>query len=314
MLRLIGLRSNEYDLLSKGSAACRVNPTSHKNSSPEKTVTDKRTLFSEMHVGPEAFVMPNPYDAGSARLLQQMGFRALATSSAAAAFGLGRQDACWAVSRQEMLDHTRKIVEATDLPVNADLESGYGDLPEEVIETISQAIAIGCAGGSIEDATGVPDRPLYDIDLATARIRAARDAIDDIGVPFVLTARCEAILVGVPDAVEEGTRRLRAFAAAGADCVFMPGLKRAEDIERVVQSVGAPVNVLAGLGEAPLTVGELRDLGVRRISVGSGLVRRAMSAFMEASREILDAGTFCFLSETRPFADINAAFAPDREG
>jgi len=277
-------------------------------------VTDKRTLFSEMHVGPEAFVMPNPYDSGSARLQQQMGFRALATSSAAAAFGLGRQDASWAVSRREMLEHTRMIVEATDLPVNADLESGYGDLPEEVIETISQAIAIGCAGGSIEDATGVPDRPLYDVDLATARIRAARDAIDDIGVPFVLTARSEAILVGAPDAVEEGIRRLRAFAAAGADCVFMPGLKRAEDIEKVVQSVGAPVNVLAGLGEAPLTVGELKDLGVRRISFGSGLVRRAMSAFMEASREILDTGTFSFLSETRPFKEFNAAFAPDREG
>lgn len=275
---------------------------------------DKLSQFSEMHVGPDPFVMPNPYDAGSARLLQQMGFRALATSSAAAAFGLGRQDACWAVSRQDMLDHTRQIVEATDLPVNADLESGYGDLPEEVIETISQAIAIGCAGGSIEDATGVPDRPLYDIDLATARIRAARDAIDDIGVPFVLTARSEAILVGCPDAVEEGIRRLRAFAAAGADCVFMPGLKRADDIEKVVRSVGAPVNVLAGLGEAPLTVGELKSLGVRRISFGSGLVRRAMSAFMDASREVLETGTFSFLSETRPFAEFNAVFAPDRKG
>lgn len=277
-------------------------------------MTDKLSLFSEMHAGPEAFVMPNPYDAGSARLLQQMGFKALATSSAAAAFGLGRQDASWAVSRQDMLDHTRAIVEATDLPVNADLESGYGDLPEEVIETISQAIATGCAGGSIEDATGVPDRPLYDIDLATARIRAARDAIDDIGVPFVLTARSEAILVGCPDAVEEGIGRLRAFAAAGADCVFMPGLSRADDIEKVVSSVGAPVNVLAGLGASPLTVGELKSLGVRRISFGSGLVRRAMSAFMDASREILDTGTFSFLSETRPFAEFNDAFSPDRKG
>ena len=267
-----------------------------------------------MHVGPGAFVMPNPYDAGSAKLLSQMGFQALATSSAAAAFGLGRQDAAWAVSREDMLDHAAAIVQATKLPVNADLESGYGDLPEEVIDTIVQAIAIGCAGGSIEDATGVPDRPLYDLDLAAARIRAARDAIDDVGLPFVLTARSEAILVGHPQAIDEGIRRLKAYAAAGADCVFMPGLSRAENIEKVVASVGAPVNVLAGIGENPLSVAELKALGVRRISLGSSLVRRAMTAFMEASREVLEEGTFSFTAQNRPFAEFDAAFAPKEGG
>lgn len=275
-------------------------------------MTDKLNAFLDLHVGPDAFILPNPYDVGSAKLLAQMGYRALATSSAAAAFGLGRQDAAWAVSRQEMLEHTKAIVEATDLPVSADLESGYGDLPEEVMETISEAIAIGCAGGSIEDATGVPDRPLYDLDLATARIRAARDAIDDIGVPFVLTARSEAILVDCPNAIDEGIRRLQSYAAAGADCVFMPGLGRAEDIERVVRSVGAPVNVMAGFGHPPLTVSQMQDLGVRRISLGSNLVRSALTAFMDASMEVLEQGTFSFTERNRPFAEFDAAFAPNR--
>lgn len=275
-------------------------------------MTDKLTAFLDLHVGPDAFILPNPYDAGSAKLLAQMGYMALATSSAAAAFGLGRQDAAWAVSRQEMLEHTKAIVEATDLPVSADLESGYGDLPEDVMDTISEAIAIGCAGGSIEDATGVAGRPLYDLDLATARIRAARDAIDDIGVPFVLTARSETVLVDRPDAIDEGIRRLQSYAAAGADCVFMPGLSRAEDIERVVQSVGAPVNVMAGFGQPPLTVSQMQDLGVRRISLGSNLVRSALTAFMDASSEVLEQGTFSFAARNRPFAEFDAAFAPGR--
>jgi len=275
---------------------------------------DKFETFVDMHAGPGGFVIPNPYDAGSAKLLAQMGFKALATSSAAAAFGLGRRDAAWAVSRDEMLAHVRTIVEATDLPVSADLESGFGDLPEDVAETISLAIAVGCAGGSIEDATGVAERPLYEMDLATARIRAARDAIDDIGKPFVLTARSEAMLVGAPDAIAEGTRRLRAYAAAGADCVYMPGLAQAQDIEAVVKSVGVPVNVLAGIGNPSLSVRQLQEVGVRRISVGSHLVRRAMTAFLAAAREIFDEGSFSFTQDCLAFDVFDAAFSAQKDG
>ncbi len=273
---------------------------------------DRLAAFAALHEGPGAFLIPNPYDAGSAKLLAQMGYKALATSSAAAAFGLGRQDAAWAVDRDTMLDHAKSIVEATPLPVSADLESGFGDLPEEVARTVSEAIAIGCAGGSIEDATGVPESPLYDLDLGTARIRAARDAIDDLGVPFVLTARAETFLVRHPDALDEGIRRIRAYSAAGADCVYIPGLSRADDIRRVVDSVSVPVNVLAGFGTTPLTVAELADLGVKRISLGSHLVRHALTAFMTASREVLDKGTFSFVADTEPFATFHEAFRPDR--
>lgn len=279
-----------------------------------RIVTDRVQAFADMHAGPGIFVIPNPWDAGTARLLRDMGFKALATSSAAAAFALGRRDAAWEVSRREMLDHVKAIVEATDLPVSADLESGFGDLPEEVAETVAEAIAIGCAGGSIEDATGVPDRPLYDLDLATARIRAARAAIDDIGVPFVLTARAETFLVGHSDPLEEGIRRIQAYAAAGADCVYIPGLARAKDIERVVGSVGVPVNVLAGFGREPLSVRELGELGVSRISLGSRLVVRALTAFLAASREIAEHGTFSFVADSEPFATFDKAFAGDGNG
>ena len=274
-------------------------------------MSDKAQTFVDMHAGPGTFVIPNPYDAGTAKLLAQKGFKALATSSAAAAFALGRQDAAWAVSRTEMLDHVRSIVAATDLPVSADLESGFGDLPEDVAETIAETIATGCAGGSIEDATGVADRPLYDLDIATERIRAARDAIDDIGKPFVLTARSETFLVRHPDALDEGIRRIRSYAAAGADCVYIPGLSRAADIKRVVEATGAPVNVLAGFGSNPLTVADLADLGVRRVSLGSQLVRAALGAFLSAADEIAGTGSFGFCRTTEPFATFDAAFAPD---
>ena len=277
-------------------------------------MTEKAQKFVDMHAGPGAFVIPNPYDAGTAKLLARKGFRALATSSAAAAFALGRQDGAWQVSRAEMLDHARQIVEATDLPVSADLEAGFGDLPEVVGETIAEAIAIGCAGGSIEDSTGVEDRPLYDLDIATERIRAARDAIDDVGRPFVLTARSETFLVGHPEPLEEGIRRIRAYAAAGADCVYIPGLSRPDDISQVVEATGVPVNVLAGFGKAPLTVAELADLGVRRISLGSHLVRAALGAFLAAADEIAADGSFAFCRDAEPFATFDAAFAPPEAG
>lgn len=269
--------------------------------------------FAEMHRSPGCFVVPNPWDAGTARLLTQLGFRALATSSAAAAFALGRRDGVWAVERGEMLAHVAGIVAATPLPVSADLESGFGDLPEDVAETVAEAVAVGSAGGSIEDATGVADRPLYDLDLATARIRAARAAIDDLGSEFVLTARSETFLVGHDDPLAEGIRRVKAYAAAGADCVYVPGVATAAEIERLVGEAGAPVNVLAGIGAAPPSVERLAGLGVRRISLGSHLVRRALTAFVAAAREVAESGTFGFVGDSLGFDHFDRAFAADRD-
>jgi 2-methylisocitrate lyase-like PEP mutase family enzyme len=265
----------------------------------------KATRFQALHRGPGAFVIPNPWDAGTARLLAGLGFPALTTTSAGLAFSLGRPDGAGAVTRDEALANARLIVDATDLPVAADLENGYGDTPEAAAETIRlAATTAGLVGGSIEDATGDAARPIYDFGHAVERIAAAVEAARALPFPFVLVARAENFLHGRPD-LDDTIRRLQAFEQAGADALFAPGITRAEEIRAVCQAVRKPVNVVMGLKGAAFSVAELADLGVRRISVGSSLSRAALGAFMRAAMEMKEDGTFSYAVEAIPFAEIN---------
>lgn len=277
------------------------------------TAEDKAKRFRKLHERDGIFVMPNPWDAGTARILATHGFEALATSSAGLAFSLGRPDAQWLVSRSEALAHAKEIVDATDLPVSADLESGFGDTPEEVAETIRRAIEIGLSGGSIADATGDKDAPLYNTTLAVERIAAARAAIDAVQSPFMLTARTDCFLVNHHDALEESIRRVRAFEKAGADVVYVPGLISSIDIHAITHAVKVPVNVLGGVGRKPLTVEKLEDLGVRRISLGSVLSRAAMGAFLRAAQQIRIHGTFDFANDAVAFDAITELLRPWNE-
>jgi 2-methylisocitrate lyase-like PEP mutase family enzyme len=253
------------------------------------------------------FVLPNPWDAGAAIYLQQLGFEALATTSAGFVFSRGLPDS--AVSRGPMLSHISEIVEATPLPVNADFETGYADEPEGVATSVTLCIATGVAGLSIEDRSGNSAAPLYDHDLAVERIKAARAAIDASGIPVVLTARCEAWLVGQPDPARVAIERLIAFAEAGADCLYAPGVRDPVEIETIVKAVAPkPVNVLVSRFNSELTVSRLADLGVRRISVGSALACVAWGAFMRAARTIAEIGSFEALSTAAPANEINELF------
>jgi 2-methylisocitrate lyase-like PEP mutase family enzyme len=266
------------------------------------TTTDRRAAFRRLHER-GCFVLPNPWDAGSARYLQHLGFKALATTSAGMAFSLGLPDG--GVPRAAVLQHIRALVEAADVPVNADFESGYAADAAGVAESVRLCIETGVAGLSIEDSTGDRERPLYDLPVAVERLKAARAAIGATGV--VLTGRAECFLVGHADPLRESIRRLEAYAAAGADCLYAPGLRTREDIAAVVKAVAPkPVNVLAS---APgLTVRELEDLGVRRISVGGALARVAWGAFLRAAEEIASKGTFQSFAEGRPHAELNRFF------
>jgi 2-methylisocitrate lyase-like PEP mutase family enzyme len=255
------------------------------------------------------FVLPNPWDAGSAIFLERLGFRALATTSAGCSFALGLPDAVHAVTLPVMLESIRAIVTATTLPVNADFQAGYADAPEDLAANVLRCIATGVAGLSIEDATGEARQPLYESKLAVERIAAVRQAIDRGGVPVVLTARCEAWLVGHPDAERVALDRLVAFAAAGADCLFAPGVRDPQAIAAIVRAVAPkPVNVLVSAPAPELTLERLRDLGVRRISVGSALARVAWKAFMDAASEIARTGDFEALARAAPFRDLDAIF------
>jgi 2-methylisocitrate lyase-like PEP mutase family enzyme len=269
---------------------------------------DKATLFRALHEGPGAFVIPNPWDAGTARILEALGFEALATTSAGIAFSLGRRDGEGAVSREEALAVSRRIVDATDLPVSADLENGYGDAPEAAAETIRMAAAAGLVGGSIEDATGEASRPIYELDQATERIAAAVEAARALPFPFVLTARSENFLHGRPD-LDDTIRRLQSFEAAGADVLYAPGLRDLEMIKTVCEAVSRPLNVLMGLSGRSVSVDELAAAGVRRISVGGSLSRAALGAFIRAAREIKEMGTFTFASDAMPHAEANEFMA-----
>jgi 2-methylisocitrate lyase-like PEP mutase family enzyme len=264
--------------------------------------------FRELHES-GCFVVPNPWDVGTALYLEHLGFQALATTSAGLAFSKGLPDALGAVSRDETLAHLRDIVAAVSLPVNADFQSGFADGPREVAIHVSQCVATGVAGLSIEDATGKSHQPLYERTLAVERIQAARAAIDATNDSVVLTGRCEAWLVSDANPLRTALDRLVAYAEAGADCLYAPGVREPQDIQAIVRAVAPkPVNVLVSSSEAGLSVSRLAALGVRRISVGSALARTAWGAFMRAARGMIEAGSFDGLAEAAGFADVNQVF------
>jgi len=264
--------------------------------------------FRSLHARPGIFAIPNPWDAGSARILAMLGFEALATTSAGFAFSLGKPDAEGALSRDETLANARAIVEATDLPVSADLENGFGAEPDACAQTIARAASTGLVGGSIEDATGRSDEPIYPFALAVERVAAAVRAARALPFAFTLTARAENFLYGRPD-LTDTLARLEAFAAAGADVLYAPGLKSRADIEAVVKAVAPkPVNVVMGLSGVALSLEELGALGVKRVSLGSSLARAAYGAFVSAAREVRTRGTFGFADAAISYAEINAMF------
>jgi 2-methylisocitrate lyase-like PEP mutase family enzyme len=268
----------------------------------------KAEVFKALHERPGIFVVPNPWDVGTAKILASLGFEALATTSAGLAFSLGKPDGEGAVTREETLANANAIISATNLPVSADLENGYGNDPETCAETILLAAKAGLVGGSIEDATGLPDDPIYPFDLSVERIKAAVKAARSLPFPFTLTARAENLLYGRHD-LKDTIRRLEAFADAGADVLYAPGLKTREEINTVVRAVAPrPLNVLLNMINADISVSELADLGVKRVSLGSSLARAAYGALLRASEEIRHNGTFNFASGTVPYSEFNTIF------
>jgi len=267
------------------------------------TQIDKANRFKALHQGPGAFIIANAWDAGSARLLARLGFPALATSSGASAGVLGRRDG--QATREEALAQARAMATATDLPVSADLEKGFGDAPATVAETIRLAAAAGLVGGSIEDATGDPNKPLYDFSQAVERVAAAVEAARALPFSFTLTARTENFLRGNPD-LEDAIRRLQAFDRAGADVLFAPGLPDPAAVRAVCASVSKPVNFMAGIPGKSFTVAELEAAGVRRISLASSLYRAAMSGLLEAAREVKEQGTFGYLDRVLTTLELNS--------
>jgi 2-methylisocitrate lyase-like PEP mutase family enzyme len=266
--------------------------------------SDKAARFRALHQAPKAFVIPNPWDAGSARILAGLGFEALATSSGASAGVLGRRDG--QVRREEALAQARAIVEAVDLPVSADLEKCFADAPAAAAETIRLAAGVGLVGGSIEDATGDTDRPLYDLGQATERVAAAVQAARALSFPFTLTARTESFLRGNPD-LADVIRRLQAFEKAGADVLMAPGLPDLEAVRAVCAAVSKPVNFMAGIKGRSFTVAELEAAGVKRISVAGSLYRAAMTGLLDAAREVKDTGTFRYLDHALATPDLYRA-------
>ena len=271
-----------------------------------KSKTEKGQEFRALHHRDKAFIIPNPWDVGSARILEKVGFEALATTSAGFAFSTGKQDG--AVSRDEMIEHVRQLAASTDVPVSADLENGYGDDSKDAAETIRLAAEAGCSGGSIEDRYGRNgERLIYDHALAAERIQAAAESARSLDFTFTLTARCENYLAGNPD-LDDTVKRLQAYQEAGADVLYAPGLKTIEDIKAVVTSVNLPVNVVMGLSGVQLGVDELSAIGVKRISVGSALSRAALGAFIRAATEMRDHGTFTFAEDAVSVKDLMEMF------
>jgi len=276
-----------------------------------KTQKEKGEIFQSLHQRLGCFVIPNPWDAGSSKLLSDLGFEALATTSAGLAFSLGKSDGKNCISMEQALANASDIVQATNLPVSADLENGYHDDPEGVFDTIINAEKIGLVGGSIEDATGDSNNPIYDFDFAVERIKAAADAVKNLTYPFVLTARAENFLYGRPD-LKDTIRRLQKFQDAGADVLYAPGLKDRDDIATVVRELDKPVNVLMGLSGVNFSVNELTDLGVKRISLGSSLNRAALGALLVAADEILNKGSFTFSEDAAVYGDLNELFSQNK--
>lgn len=272
-----------------------------------RSIAEKRALFRELHLA-GCFVIPNPWDVGSARYLEHAGFQAIATTSSGFAWSTGRPDN--GVTRDSVLAHLRTLVEATDLPVNADFESGFGSTPDELAHSVKMAVATGVAGLSIEDSTGDANAPLFPIDEAVARLRAARRAIDETGGDTLLVGRAENFFAGVPD-LDDTVARLKAYADAGADCLYAPGIQSAEQIRTVVTAVAPrPVNVLVG-ATSPFTLQDLADLGVRRVSVGGALARAAWGGFMHAAQALAE-GRFDGFDGAASGATLNGLFQPGR--
>ncbi len=275
------------------------------------TQTDKAHAFRALHERSQAFIIPNPWDVGTARLLAAMGFEALASTSAGYAYTLGLPDT--RVGRDRMLAHVVELVRATDLPVSADLENGFAETPEGVAQTYRLAAEAGLVGASIEDASGEAEAPILELSQAVERVQAAVEAVRSLPFPFTLTARAENHLHGRVD-LGDTIRRLQAYQEAGADVLYAPGLRTRDEIETVVRSVDRPVNVLMGSPGMSFGVADLSAMGVRRISVGSALSRAALGAFLRASREMLERGTFAFGEEAIGYADIGRMFeAWDRD-
>jgi 2-methylisocitrate lyase-like PEP mutase family enzyme len=276
--------------------------------STDNTQMLKAHAFKALHERPGIFVIPNPWDAGSAKMLANLGFEALATTSAGLAFSLGKSDGEGAVTREETLENARIIVNSTNLPVSADLENGYGDDPETCAETILLVATAGLVGGSIEDATGRPEDPIYPFELSVERVKAAVNAARSLPFPFTLTARAENLLHGRHD-LKDTIRRLEAFADAGADVLFAPGIKTASEIEAVVKAVAPrPVNVVLVPGVSDFSLDQLAAFGVKRLSLGSSLARAAYGAFLNGAEEIRQNGTFNFNTGSVPYARINDLF------
>jgi 2-methylisocitrate lyase-like PEP mutase family enzyme len=267
--------------------------------------SEKGRIFRALHERESAFIIPNPWNPGTARLLAHLGFEAMATTSMGYALSLGRLDG--SLNRQETLEHAAAIVAATDLPVSADLENGFGDAPEAAAETIRLAAQVGLVGGSIEDATGRADRPIYERKHAVERVRAAVEAARALPFTFTLTARAENYLHGRPD-IKDTIERLQAYQEAGADVLYAPGLASKDDIAAVVGSVDRPVNVVMGLRGVQLGVAELSAIGVKRVSVGSSLARAALGAFLRAANEMREQGTFTFAADAANPKEISAVF------
>ena len=267
---------------------------------------EKGQRFRELHERAGAFIIPNPWDIGTARLLAHLGFEALATTSMGYAFSTGHRDNT--VDRDHVMKHVAEIASATDLPVSADLENGFGDAPSVVVETIKLAAAAGAVGGSIEDASGHPDRPIYDLEHAAERVRAAAEAARGLPFTFTLTARAENYLHKRPD-LKDTIARLQAYQEAGADVLYAPGLATEQDIASVVKAVDRPVNALMGLRGVQLSLESLGALGVKRVSVGSALARTALGAFLRAAHEMREQGTFTFAKQAASAAEITAMFA-----
>ena len=266
---------------------------------------DKGNAFRALHEREGAFIIPNPWDVGTARLLAHLGFEALATTGAGHAFALGKRDGT--LGRDAMLRHVEEIAAATDMPVSADLQNGFGDEPERIAETIRLGAERGLVGASIEDFRYGRDGGLYELSLAQQRIRAAAEAAASLPFPFTLTARCENHLAGNPD-LDDTIERLRAYQEAGADVLYAPGLTTRDEIATLAKSVDRPINVVMGLRGDPLSLAELSALGVKRVSLGSTLARTALGAFLRASRELLEQGSFGFARDAVAYAELNAIF------
>jgi 2-methylisocitrate lyase-like PEP mutase family enzyme len=278
------------------------------NTSTANLFEARANEFKMLHQRAGIFVAPNPWDAGSAMILETLGFKALATTSAGLAFSLGKPDGHASITREETLQNVKNIIAATNLPVNADLENGYGDNPIDCAETIDLAAKAGLAGGSIEDATGNPANPIYPFELAVERVKAAVKAARNQPYPFTLTARAENLIYGRPD-LKDTVARLVAFADAGADVLFAPGLKTRQEIEAVVKAVAPrPVNVIMGVLGSNFSLNMLEDMGVKRVSIGSSLIRAAYGAVFRAAEEILQNGTFSYADDATPYGNLNKLF------